>query len=115
MEQQCPQLQALAMNLDFPLCLTALTSLTCQEWLTKDIDSFRCSRLGHLHVLYTAKLKLLPSTLSSLSLESIRGVFVGNIEDQHLRSQRCLMHICFTTLLCDLPMTSGAKSGPGFS
>ena len=58
-EQQCPQLQALAMNHAFPLCLTALTSLTCSDWLHDDTDSFQCTRLGHLHVRWSAKLQVL--------------------------------------------------------
>eukprot|EP00891_Asterochloris_glomerata_P003698 jgi/Astpho2/3698/Aster-04887 len=48
-EQQCPQLQALATHEAIPLCLTALTSLTSHFWLPQHTDSFQCSRLSHLH------------------------------------------------------------------
>eukprot|EP00891_Asterochloris_glomerata_P008570 jgi/Astpho2/8570/Aster-05056 len=48
-EQQCPQLQALAVHKATWLCLTALTSLTCPYWEPRDTDSFQCSQLVHLH------------------------------------------------------------------
>ena len=40
-ERQCPQLQALAMYEATSLCLTALTSLTCNHWEPQDTDSFQ--------------------------------------------------------------------------
>ena len=67
-EQQCPQLQALAMRNPVPLCLTALTSLTCQNWQPQDRDCFQCSRLADLHVKDRADPNVLPSTLTSLAL-----------------------------------------------
>ena len=79
--QQSPQLQALDTLKAVPLCLTALTSLTCNYWLPQDTDSFQCSRLGHLHVRGLASANLLPSTLTSLTLNYI-GKFV------YLRSPR---------------------------
>ena len=112
-EQQCPQLQALATIKAMPLCLTALTSLTCNYWLPQDTDSFQCSRLGHLHVRGLASLNLLPSTLTSLSLDSIsRSAFmVYYLEDQRLRSQPPLVHICFTSQLVDLSQIRRLVSG----
>eukprot|EP00891_Asterochloris_glomerata_P004879 jgi/Astpho2/4879/Aster-05813 len=56
-EQQCPQLQELTMYEAVPLCLTALTSLTCHHWEPRDTDSLQCSWLGHLHVLWSLDLK----------------------------------------------------------
>ena len=102
-EQQCPQLQALAMNKAVPLCLTALTSLTCTRWEPRDTDSFQCSQLGHLHVRGAANLNLLPSMLTSLSLDSIwQSPVTLDLQDQHMRSQQSLVHICFTSWLEDL-------------
>ena len=69
-EQQCPQLQALNISRAPTLCLTALTSLTCNSWEPHDRDCLQCSRLGDLHVMYTANPNLLPSTLTSLSLRN---------------------------------------------
>ena len=66
-EQQCPQLQALAMDIPIRLCLTALTSLTCRRWLLQ--EGFQGSHLAHLHVRSVANLKQLPSTLTSLTLD----------------------------------------------
>ena len=103
-ERQCPQLQALAMYEATSLCLTALTSLTCNHWEPQDTDSFQCSRLGHLHVLNRANFDLLPSTLTSLSLDpSSTGSWgSANLQYQQLRSQQSLVHISFTSQLVDL-------------
>ena len=92
-EQQCPQLQALAMDMAVPLYLTALTSLTCQFWLPQHTDSFQCSRLGHFCVLEGADLRLLPGALTSLSLHSVRGR--PYFAMPNLPSQQSLVHICF--------------------
>ncbi len=106
-EQQCPQLQALAVHKVTSLCLTALTSLTCTYWLSQ--DSFQCSQLAHLHVRIGADINLLPSTITSLSLEPHRRPYLGmypgmgNLRDQHLRSQLSLVHICFRSHLSNLP------------
>ena len=102
-EQQCPQLQALALYEAIPLrhvVLTALTSLTCQCWLPQDTDSFQCSRLGHLHVEHSAKLSMLPSTLTSLSLNY--DVAWPNNYGERPRSQLPLVHIRYSPLLKDL-------------
>ena len=102
-EQQCPQLEALSMGNAVPLCLTALTSLTCTDWLLQDTDSFQCSRLGHLHV-QSARwqppidLRLLPNTLTSLSCAHLKA----HNEAQHLTGQQPLVHICFTERLQEL-------------
>ena len=101
-EQQCPQLQELTMYEAVPLCLTALTSLTCHHWEPRDTDSLQCSRLGHLHVLWSLDLKVLPSTLTSLSLHHGGRHPLHHIPDQHLSSQQCLVHISFTSVLWDL-------------
>ena len=83
--QQCPQLQALAMN-NFRLCLTALTSLTCKYWKPEDRDHFQYSRLVDLHVHRRCNPNLLPSTLTSLSLHSSKWweFSTVNIVDGHL-------------------------------
>ena len=104
--QQCPQLQALAMDMACPLCLTALTSLTCNHWLPQDTHSIQCSQLAKLqcsqlvdlHVQMGPIPKLLPSTITSLSLNPVpqRPLFVANLQDQHLRSLvhiRCMSHL----------------------
>ena len=95
LEQQCPQLQALAISRAIPLCLTALTSVTCAVWRLQ--DRFECSRLGHLHVTHRAQPNLLPSTLTSLSLRTINwwepSAFVVSFIDDHLRSAQSLGHI----------------------
>ena len=103
-EQQCPQLQALAMHQATALSLTALTSLTCQYWRLQDSDSFQCSQLAHLHVRLEADLTLLPSTLTSLALDSSPWLppTMASFQDQHLRSQQSLVHICYTSGLIDL-------------
>ena len=103
-EQRCPQLQALAMHETIPLCLTALTSLTCNYWEPQDTDSFQCSQLAHLHVKLRANLNLLPSTLTGLSLTSFPRLppVMADLQHQHLRSQQSLVHICFTSQLEDL-------------
>ena len=105
LEQQCPQLQALAMERDMPLCLTALTSLTCRFWLPLETDSFQCSRLGHLHVVCGAKLSMLPSTLTSLSLKY--NVAWPRLYGEPMRSQQSLVHICFSSLLENLSHIRG--------
>ena len=69
-EQQCLQLQALNVCDAIPLCLTALTSLTCAFWHPQDRDRFQCSRLVNLHIDYRASPDLLPITLTSLSLHT---------------------------------------------
>ena len=107
-EQQCPQLQALATFEADPLCLTALTSLTCHFWLPRDRDQFQCSRLGHLHVLRSANISILPSTLTSLSLdyrpEFKFPVMSANLQGrQQLSYHPSLVHICFTSQLEELP------------
>ena len=84
-----------------PLCLAALTSLTC-NWVLEDTDSIQCTRLGHLHLLFAANLNPLPSTLTSLSLKCIQWQFAHDNEDHLLKSQQFLVHICFTALLSDL-------------
>ena len=113
-EQQCPQLQALAMDNAIPLCLTALTSLTCQYWLPQHTGSFQCAQLRRLHVLWEADLSLLPSALTSLSLSSVRGRpfavmrnLQRDLQHQHLRSQQFLVHICFASLLPGLSSVQG--------
>ena len=117
--QQCPQLQALAMNNAVPLCLTALTSLTCQVWCPQDRDCFQCSRLGDLHVLaYKANLNLLPSTLTSLSLHMIPAWGPSpSVVDDHLRSPQSLVHMCLKSYVCQpsnigelLPVSHPAQS-----
>ena len=75
--EQCPQLQALAVHQAKSLCLNALTSLTCAYWEPRDLSSFQCSQLAHLHVLMRAHFNLLPSTLISLSLDSILPVLIS--------------------------------------
>ena len=107
-EQQCPQLQALSMHKATPLCLTALTSLTCDFWRPQDRQSFQCSRLGHLYVKCRFDLNLLPSTLTSLSLYSGPG---QQLNAQHLGRQQSLVHICFTSPLKDLSDIQGLVSG----
>ena len=104
-EQQCPQLQALAMNMAIPLCLTALTSLTCQFWLPQDINQFQCSRLSHLHVERLARLGMLPSTLTSLSLgyDVAWPMYYGD----PMGSQQSLVHISYSPLLKDLSHIQG--------
>ena len=104
-EQQCPQVQGLAMDMAISLSLTALTSLTCQRWLPHDTDSFQCSRLGHLHVECSAKLSMLPSTLTSLSLNY--AVAWPNYYGDPMRSQQSLVHICYLPLLKDLSHIQG--------
>ena len=108
-EQQCPKLQALAMHKATPLCLTALTTLTCRSWHPPDRDSFQCSQLARLHVRMGADLNLLPSTLTSLSLSSFPGLppVMTNLQDQHLSSQQSLVRICFTSQLQDLSDING--------
>ena len=107
-EQQIPQLQALDTLRGVPLCLTALT---CRNW-PQDIDSFKCSRLGHLHVRGLVSANLLPSTLTSLSLDSIgKSAVLGNLQIQHLRSQQSLVHICFTSWLVNLSQIRQLVSG----
>ena len=99
----CPQLQALAMHQARSLCLTALTSLTCAYWEPRDLSSFQCSQLAHLHVLMGAHFDLLPSTLISLSLDSMLPVLVMvNLQGQHLRSQLSLLRICLNSRLVNL-------------
>ena len=104
--QQCPQLQALAMNNAVPLCLTALTSLTCQVWCPQDRDCFQCSRLGDLYVYDRANPNLLPSTLTSLSLYATAwrepSPSVVNVVDDRLKCLQSLVHICFESYLWDL-------------
>ena len=113
-EQQCPQLQALATHEAIPLCLTALTSLTSHFWLPQHTDSFQCSRLSHLHVRRAADLTLLPGTLTSLSLNSVPGPpwLVAHLRDrrprdQHVRCKPSLVHISFTSLLVYLSDIQG--------
>ena len=109
LEQQCPQLQALAVHRATSLCLAALTSLTCPYWEPQDTDSFQCSQLADLHVRTAANLDPLPSTLTSLSLDpSPRWFWVlANLQDQHLSRQQSLVHICFTFHLMDLADIQG--------
>ena len=108
-EQQCPQLQALAVHKATWLCLTALTSLTCPYWEPRDTDSFQCSQLVHLHVRTSANLNLLLSTLTSLSLDPMPRPFLApaNLQHQHLSSQQALVHISFTSHLMDLSDIQG--------
>ena len=99
-KQQCPQLQALSIDTAVPLCLMALTSLTCLFWSPPDRDSIQCSRLVELHVFWRANLDLLTSTLTSLSLDDVYAwrepsPSVANIADDHLRSLQSLGHMCF--------------------
>ena len=105
-EQQCPQLQGLAISKAVPLCLTALTSLTRHYWEPRDSDSFQCSQLGHLHVPWRVNLNLLPSTLTSLSLHH-SGHSMTHIPDLDLRCQQSLVHISFTSILWDLSYIQG--------
>ena len=107
--QQCPQLRALAVKKATLLCLTALTSLTCPFWEPRDTDSFQCSQLVHLHVLISANLNLLPSTLTSLSLDPMpsRSWVLVDHQDQHLSGQQSLVHIRFTSHLPDLSDIQG--------
>ena len=104
-EQQCPQLQALATQEAVPLSLAALTSLTCQYWLPQQTASFQCSRLGHLHVVRRAEPSVLPSTLTSLSLNY--NVAWPCLYEERVRSQQSLVHICFTSLLVNLSAVRG--------
>ena len=100
-EQQCPQLQALFMDRAGPLCLTALTSLSCAYWEPR--DGFQCSRLVDLHVKLRANPSLLPRTMTSLSLHSTAwsepSPSVVNVVDDHLRSPQSLVHMCFKSQL----------------
>ena len=84
-EQQCPQLQALAMNKAVPLCLTALTSLTC---------SYRHRQLSvlsdgpHACELHSQSRSAAQHTYQPLSgLFSWRPLVMGNLQHQHLKSQ----------------------------
>ena len=74
-EQQCAQLDALSLDKSLPLCLMALTSLTCHDWLPQDTDSFECPQLGHFHMQQQSSfdLGLLPSTLTSLSCGQLKA------------------------------------------
>ena len=108
-EQQCPQLQALAMHSAVPLTyqgLTALTSLTCQVWYPQDRAWIQCSRLGNLYVDHRADPNLLPSTVTSLSLNDTAwqepSPCVVDTVDDHLRSVQSLVHMCFKSHLWDL-------------
>ena len=104
-EQQCPQLQALSMEKASLLCLTALTSLTCQLWRPQAGDSIQCPQLANLHVQLAGVSNLLPSTITSLTLGTLtldRPMFMANLEDQHLRSQRSVVHIRFLSHLMDI-------------
>ena len=104
-EQQCPQLQALALTnigiVDDQLCLTALTSLTCHYWLADGTGSIQCSQLGHLVVQGSIDLVALPSTLTSLFVCKLSR-FLVHPPDLHLRGQQSLVHICFTSHLVAL-------------
>ena len=107
--QQCPQLQALDVQRATSLCLAALTSLICPDWEPQDTDSFQCPQLADLHVRTGANLNLLPSTLTSLSLDPNPWAFwvLANLQDQHLSRQQSLVHICFTFHLMDLADIQG--------
>ena len=75
-------------------------------------NGFQCSRLGHLHVRGPASANLLPSTLTSLTMDSIgKSAVMGDVQDQHLRSQPSLVHICFTSQLVNLSQVKRLVSG----
>ena len=97
--QQCPQLQALDMN-NYPLCLTALTSLTCNYWQPRDRDHFQYSRLVDLHVRRRVDPSLMPSTLTSLSVHSSAWWQFSDLDDD-LTCPQSLVHMSFKSKLWD--------------